>query len=436
MKTAEIGQLRDVLQRLKADVDALDAQQLNSVMALVDQCTDRDRLEPLLDTLRPKWRASAVSISRPASLGRILFLPVEKLLVSPAIWRPGHLTIPRSVLQPIIGQLPAMLGSRYARLQTKLGGRTMRDGETVAEVGSEIWPAVATALATCAKGQDPSLLPKNIPMSEAHFRKFCEAISELLRLGDSLAGLAAPDITSERFMDLGEAALTKAAAANSIDGIRRVGIICLVEGWQRQLAPAFISSILRRAGIGETEETLSPALANVIDTLGLSIRMELCAIETAPLTLSRRALMLADRVATALEDRILTRTPERARDLRALAEHCEAMFRAAIERCLASECHARLLALSHETQITNDAIEDVEHAARSVTEIVRAARILAPRASWPDAICQETAERLVKFGHPLPAGCPATRLGRLDVARIVEILAGPDAATPLATESD
>lgn len=434
MTEADAPNLREVLLRLKAGITELDPQQVGSVLALVDRAADRDRYEPLLDAIRPKLRADAGDIPRPASLGRVLFLPVEKLLVSPAGWKPGQLTIPRSTLHPIIRELPGILGRDYERLQEALQDRTMRDVETIMRVGDSMWPVVGTALLAFANGKPSPLAPSNIPMSEAYFRRFCGAIGEVLPLGQLLVELSARDVTSERFSELGETALGRAASVASVDAVRRVGIVCLIEGWQRQLAPSFVASLLRRAGIGESEETLAPALGAAIDALGASINVEFRVIESAPLALSRRAAALADRVAAALDDRMLSRASERSRELKALAERCEAMFRSVVEHCLSQDCHAKLVALAQEREIPDSAIEAVERAARAVTEIVRAARTLAPRTTWPEALCQETTARLTDMARHLPAGCPRSRLGRRDVARIIEILSGPDAAMALETD--
>lgn len=430
-KTVDPSVFRNMLVRLKADGANTDPQKLAEIFLLADRLDERERFEPLLDMLRPRLRTISDRIARPASLGRVLFLPIEYLLVPSSSWRAGHLTIPRSALQPVIQMLPLALGADHPRLASELVGRTMKDIDALMGVGDILWPRMSQVLLGVAQGQTELPSPRNLPMSEAMFRRFCRAMGEPLSVGGLLAEIVLKEPTAERFADLAETALVAMAGLSSPDAVRRIALICLISCGRRQLPPSFLSAVLRRANVSDGEDVLAPALAATIEALEMSIEAEFRVLESAPLDLSRRAVALADRIATALEDRLLARTPERAREVKALAMRCEELFRNVIDQAISDICRKRLEELAQASEVRDADIAELERSTRSLVDVIRAVRMLSPRASWPEAVCQHGAAQMIAFGKSLPSGCPPNRLGRRDVARLVEILAGPDTAITL-----
>ena len=87
--------------------DASDSVVLRVTLA-IDTLADRGSADKLLDGLRP--RLTSLRPPRPHALSRVLFTPLDPVIVTTGSWRSGSLSIPRSVIAPITtlirGRLP------------------------------------------------------------------------------------------------------------------------------------------------------------------------------------------------------------------------------------------------------------------------------------------------------------------------------------------
>lgn len=86
--------------------DASDSVILRVTLA-IDTLAERGSADRLLDGLRP--RLSALRPPRPHALSRVLFTPLDPVIVATGAWRPESLSIPRSVIAPITGLIRARL---------------------------------------------------------------------------------------------------------------------------------------------------------------------------------------------------------------------------------------------------------------------------------------------------------------------------------------
>jgi hypothetical protein len=123
-------------------------QQLARVVALIDGLADRADADRLLERVRPRLRT--LGLPRRMGFPRVLFLPLDGLIVVPRNWRPGALDIPRTALATLAGEVHAALGPMAARIDAGCTGRTMEDQATVSALGQELWPAAAGCLPEAA----------------------------------------------------------------------------------------------------------------------------------------------------------------------------------------------------------------------------------------------------------------------------------------------
>ncbi len=124
-------------------LSAADAR-LRRVVAVVDALPARGDADALIAPLRP--RLARLRPPRPLTLTRLLFAPVEPLIVPSASWQIGSPGIPRSALAALGGDLCAALGEAADPLRARCAGRSMEDEAVVAECGAPLWAEAAKLL--------------------------------------------------------------------------------------------------------------------------------------------------------------------------------------------------------------------------------------------------------------------------------------------------
>ena len=106
------------------------------VTRVIDTLADRGRADQLLDKLRP--RLGGLRPPRPAGLARALFRPLDPIIVSASAWRPGDVTVPRSVIAPIATLIQTRLPGIIAIEESLAAGQALSD---------EVWRDAAGILA-------------------------------------------------------------------------------------------------------------------------------------------------------------------------------------------------------------------------------------------------------------------------------------------------
>ncbi len=86
--------------------DASDSTLLR-VTQVIDTLPARGAADRLLDGLRP--RLGALRPPRPPALSRVLFWPLQPVIMAPKAWRPGMVGVPRSVITPVTALVRAHL---------------------------------------------------------------------------------------------------------------------------------------------------------------------------------------------------------------------------------------------------------------------------------------------------------------------------------------
>jgi hypothetical protein len=405
---------------------------IRAIVALIDRMPERGDADALIAPMRPRLSLMRDMIRRPASLGRVLAHPIEDLLVPPDTWRRGSLSVPRSVMPVAIALATDALPSRARQdIITRVTGATMDDAGAVQAAGEALWPVAAATFAEVATGRLPPGLA--LPMREADLRGMLAAMGETLRIAPALARvLAASPRDSVPAWEQIEQELRDVladAASLSADCFARTGLILM----RRFMAAGPIVSLLReaagRAHDGGAERRLAAALDSFLAELPGQLP------EPASLALLPHAVqqsVVADAVATVERagSEIGTWQAERRENLREVQARMAAVIRRRVQECLATDLLPPLSRLREEGLANAGgpaAIEGLEAASRAAAAMVSAARRLGPADDLAIAL-RRAAEAVTAMAAGAPQGAPADRLGRTDLARIVEIMAGPDAA--------
>ena len=118
-------------------------QALGKIVELVDRLSNSEIHTRLLGpSLR---RLKRLRPPRPASLARMLCLPLAGALVDPLQWRRGEGRIPRSAILPLVESLTRLLGPQIDGLATQLRGHSLEDEKIVDRIGRQLWQQAASA---------------------------------------------------------------------------------------------------------------------------------------------------------------------------------------------------------------------------------------------------------------------------------------------------
>lgn len=157
--------------------DAKD-EQLMRVVAFVDGLgVERGAADRLLEGVRP--RLAAMGLPRPLSFTRLLFMPLDPVIVPSAAWRPGSAQFPRGAIMPLATALHVALGATAAAMDAACDGRSTDDTETINASGAVLWPAAAAAIAVFtrapegweASGHGPDAFPALAALCAAAWRR-------------------------------------------------------------------------------------------------------------------------------------------------------------------------------------------------------------------------------------------------------------------------
>ncbi len=136
------GLAPDLRRRL---VDAPDLQ-LSQVVALLDAMPSRGAADALIEPLRA--RLAAIAPARQLSLPRLLFKPLDPVILPASRWRPGMPAIPRTALGPIAAACLARLDDISPIVRSTIAGRSSTEAAAIKAGGAVLWPAAGHILET------------------------------------------------------------------------------------------------------------------------------------------------------------------------------------------------------------------------------------------------------------------------------------------------
>nr|WP_321986703.1 hypothetical protein [uncultured Lichenicoccus sp.] len=171
------AEIRGVREELNAARD----EQVARVVALVDAMPDRGAADALVAPLR--GRLAVLRPGRPFNFTRLLFTPIDPVIVPPMAWRRGDATVPRHTLNALAAIVRSGMGDRACSIDEALARRTgpsLGDGaNAIRELGHLVWPEAATIL---ARAGVPDGWLQQTSLSDADFLLLALTASGLLGL--------------------------------------------------------------------------------------------------------------------------------------------------------------------------------------------------------------------------------------------------------------
>lgn len=401
------------LRALRRDLVEINDAQLLQIVALIDRMADRGDADALIAPLRARFRR--VRPPRLLRLTRLLFLPLNPVLIPPPLYRAGMPAVPRNALVPLAGVVRTALGQRTGEIEAMIKGRVVTDTETVRAAGAVLWPAATMILRQAGPpaGWSAAGLPVALhaPLSHAVAAVLAQASALYDVICDVAAGLPVGSDTVDAF--LARAAPTGEAGWSLVLSVLLAHlpatgtVLHQAAQWAaRQGDPALIRAIDQVLG---TELTLLEARGRAMAEL----------LNAADLT---AASVEVQRIVDLLDECTAASAPA-ARRVRAEAVRrgLDASCRARFADALTEDLLAPLQAISGTP--APDVPPRLETAARHLRALEMVARRLGSAATY-DALLRQTA--MAVRGVATDAG-----LQLADTVRLVEILAGPEAALPL-----
>lgn len=393
-------------------------QQLARVISVIDALPDRAEADTILSRVRPRLRGKG--FPRPLRFARLLFTPLDGVIVAPMDWRPGMITVPRSVLTPLAEAVHRSLGKFAERIAADCDGHQREDSGTVLELGRQLWPAATAALpATPPDGWRQTGLAGS---DYAPIRASCEAgWRHGVALWPALRGAAEgppPELCREPLM---------AAAAEGLQAFEIVLRLVLTDA----ACPAGVAALAMEIASGGGHHLVLAAQRATDQALAASMA-RVSAARSAPEEDKGNAAAAAARAAWALiegfERSALIGTPQRREKLLALRQVADEACRAGFSETLTDGFLTPVTSWVRNMPADPSLeIAKVEEAARCLRRIEAAGRRLGGAETYDRAL-RSAAQTVMEEAR---SGGEASPLRRADVMRLAEILIGPDAAERL-----
>ena len=119
-------------------------EQVMRAVAMVDGMSERGAADAIIAPLRP--RLAALRPARPMRFARLLFLPLNPLIVPAPKWNPGSATVPRSALAPLAAAVREAIEPVDEAIDAAIVGHSAEDKEIVAQAGEALWPLAGSTL--------------------------------------------------------------------------------------------------------------------------------------------------------------------------------------------------------------------------------------------------------------------------------------------------
>ena len=177
-RSGDVGALRQAL--LYAGEE-----KLRGIVAILDEAGDPRINATILDPVRP--RLALIRPPRPLKFPRVLFIPLDPLIVPARAWREGRPAVPRSVLPCLAQLVHAGLGAVAPRVEALIADRSRDPEAMVDEAGALLWPEAAAVLDRTAA---PPPDWEETGMRPDVFQPLIRAIAAVLRRGPALRALA------------------------------------------------------------------------------------------------------------------------------------------------------------------------------------------------------------------------------------------------------
>ena len=389
--------------------------QIAKVVAVVDALESRGAADQMIEPLRS--RLPQLRLPRPLRFSRLLFMPLDVLIVANPAWRRDASTLPRSCVIPVADLVHSAMGGDAAAIEAAIKGRTTAHAQAVDDAGRKLWLAASRILAAATQ-PPPSWANTHLPPD--CFAPLVHRLATLFGQIDTLDTMfAEADVGVSLRADLLEPLLV--ACSQDASTLAMVVTLILAR------LPGACGLLARTAQSlsSDHEAAMHIAIDQALEVLVQ--RLETCnGIETQVIGVSlrqsagevRRIKELLDEL---LRNRLRDDWPSRLVQMKSrLDVSCRLRFAIALE----VEFADALQALDSDSEQVVNRLEEVAVHLRNLEK----AALQIDREGY-DTLLQEAAQHI-------KSAALAGALGVVDCVRLVEILVGSDEALALLDEAD
>lgn len=399
---------RQVAQALVSASDAA----LGRIVRLVDTMASRAEIDRVLEQVRPRLRR--LRPARPISVNRLLFLPLEGALAAPATWRRGSGQVPRNALAALAEIFGAAAPTLVREITAAGTGHSFAEAAQVGLLGRRLWQGAASAMPAALPASWAAGWTAASGLRTEDYPPLAVLCTGVWRHAGALWDVI--DATEDNPPE----ALIRAALAGPAQEGEEVFAAALALLLARAPCPGTIASIA--AGLDPRARLLAGRALDRLIEAGMP-HLDAADPAGAAAHVEQLADMLAD-----LETSTLGAVPERRDRLQKLRHQadlaCRVAFVETIEAGLLTPL-AQLAATAGDAEVMA-----LEATVRDLRRLLLACR----RVGTPDTYDKATraaVEQLMKRG----ASLPGQGLTRIDLARLVEILGGREAADRLLAQN-
>jgi hypothetical protein len=339
-------------------------------------------------------------------------MPLDPLMVQARDWQPFSPTIPRTAIMPLAAIVRIALGRDAARIDALIAGRTTLDTGVIEEAGALLWPQAGRILAIAPR---PMEWPDS-GLNTTVYRPLATGVAAVLVRHAAIETLV-QDALSGVLGEGEEAIAALLAGVNEEPPETQAILVALLTvrlphsgALLRALAGAQITGAFRRSADDATD-----ALVDLLERpAGVEARVARMDLGSAPVEIRRIGAFLAE-----LESR---GTDQKRRNrLRTLRQRLDASCRTRFTEGLKDDLLAPMQAMAGAIGQPVQAM--METTARHLRELETEARQIGGAETY-DAQLQQTVATV-------KAMAAAGGLSVMRAVRLVEILAGPEAAMSL-----
>jgi hypothetical protein len=380
------------------------------IMSIVASVSAVMRRGPAAVTIEPlHHRLAALGVPRPLSFGRLLFHPLDLVIVPASRWRPGWQAIPRSELMPMAEQVRLMMGAAATAIEAEIGGRTTADTELISRLGRSLWPEAA-----CIVADAPIPLTWDATeLGERNYWRLAEAVAALLAEAPGLDTLCAEAATGllPPPGDVIEALLSRVARASAPALPMMIAVLLDRLPEAAGLLPAALTVAKGAATRPTTDHAAEVLLRQLEQEDAIETRVAIGTLADAGAAVRRIAAVLGHLDSA-------NPKPERRDWVRALRQRLGASGSTRFASGLENEL---LAPLRHTGNAPDpDGVPVLEAAARGLRVLETEGRVVGGGSTY-DLLLARAAEAVED-------SVMGDRLSRADQLRLVEILSGPDVA--------
>jgi hypothetical protein len=408
MSPKEPGQANSSdLRSLRSKIAGSNDERILRVLEIVDNLDHRGDADSLIAPLR--HRLAEIGPRRKLSLGRLLFTPLNPLIVAVHEWTPDSPAVPRTAIAPIVRQVQRHLGKEQtARINATASQYSTTDAlASVVSIGSELWCDAAVMLADAGV---PDGWHRDSGLRDGDYPPLVKAIAGLLSQAAPLLRIA---IDARTGINPEAADLLTILAAVAPAGSQATAMLMVLGMHWLPRADLFLKLADQLARTSN-----EPGFAKVADS---AVEFLLSDMGGAPITGSALGAAASDvkRCAALVEDLMAASAhkPKRQSQVEAARKKVDAACR---DR-FATELTTNLLARSGELASADaDNIEQFENTARELRRFETAARRLGGGEHYDRQLRQAV--------QALRPQAQEDSLATVSRIRLIEILCGSDAA--------